>query len=112
MELAEIIKSNVELDWVTLTQFGKLVGLPHERLYQAKDNWPENTVWQKLDNKLWFSLRGWNQWMSQQAIRKASEYEATALKLTSQSTASDVTSRSRTTRHRKTSPKRGSYELR
>ncbi len=111
MDVSEIIKSNVELDWVTLPQFGKLVGLPHNRLYIAKDNWPEGVVWQKIDNKIYFSLRGWNQWMSQQAIQKALEYEATALKLTSQSLESAVTSSCRTRRRQKTSHKRESYDL-
>ena len=112
MDVTEIIKSNVELDWVTLPQFGKLVGLPHARLYNAKDNWPEGVVWQKLDNKIYFSLRGWNKWLNDQAIQLVSEYEATALKLISQSKEKDAsTSSCRTHRRRKTSPKRESYEL-
>lgn len=111
MDIIEIIKSNVELDWVTLPQFGKLVGLPHNRLYVAKDNWPEGLVWQKLDNKIYFSLRGWNKWLNDQAIQQVSEYEATALKLISQSMASDVTSRCHTRQRQKTSHKRESYEL-
>ncbi len=111
MELAEIIKSNVELDWVTLPQFGKLVGLPHNRLYVAKDNWPEGLVWQKIDNKIYFSLRGWNKWLNDQAIQRVSEYEATASRLISQSAANAATSRSRTRRRRQTLPKRESYEL-
>ena len=112
MDVTEIIKSNVELDWVTLPQFGKLVGLPHARLYNAKDNWPEGVVWQKIDNKIYFSLRGWNKWLNDQVIQKASEYEATALRLTSQSQAKGVnTSSCRTRQRRKTSQKRESYEL-
>ena len=112
MEVAEIIKSNVPLDWVTLPQFGKLVGLPHNRLYVAKDNWPEGVVWQKIDNKIYFSLRGWNNWMSQQVCQKALEYEVEASKLISRSreTAASTLS-SRTRRHQKILPKRESYEL-
>ena len=112
MDVVEIIKSNVPLDWVTLPQFGKLIGLPHERLYMAKDKWPEGVVWKKIDNKIYFSLNGWNEWLDQQGIQKASEYEATALKLISQSKEKGAgTLSSRTRRHRKTLPKRESYEL-
>ncbi len=111
MELAEIIKSNVELDWVTLPQFGKLVGLPHARLYAAKEKWPEGVVWLNLDNKIYFSLRGWNKWLSDQAIQKASEYEAKASRLISQSKVSASTSSCRTPRRQRTSHKRESYEL-
>lgn len=111
MDVIEIIKSNVELDWVTLPQFGKLVGLPHNRLYVAKDNWPEGVVWQKIDNKIYFSLRGWNKWLNDQAIQQVLEYERAASKLTSQSMEGAVTSPCRTRQHRKTSQKRESYEL-
>lgn len=112
MDVIEIIKSNVPLDWVTLPQFAKLIGLPHTRLYMAKDKWPEGVVWQKIDNKLYFSLRGWNQWLEQQSIQRASEYEATASKLISQSKEKGAgTSSSRIRRRRKTLPKRESYEL-
>ncbi len=111
MEVIEIIESNVPLDWVTQPQFGKLIGLPQARLYQAKDNWPEGLVWQKINNKIYFSLRGWNEWMSQQGTQKASEYEATALKLISQSAVSGAPSPCRTRRHQKILPKRESYEL-
>lgn len=112
MDIADIVQSNLPLDWVTLTQFGKLIGLPSSRLYQAKDNWPEGHVWQKLDNKLYFSLRGFNEWLDNQSIQKASEYEATASRLTSQPvTRGGNTTSSRIRRRRKTSPKRVSYEL-
>ena len=112
MDVVEIIKSNVPLDWVTLPQFGKLIGLPHERLYLAKDKWPEGEVWKKIDNKIYFSLQGWNNWMSQQGIQKALECEAAALKLISQSREKGAgTLSSRTRRRRKTLPKREIYEL-
>ena len=84
MEIAEIVKSKLPLDWVTLPQFGKLIGLPHDRLYMAKDKWPQGEVWKKVDNKIYFSLKGWNKWMSQQGCQKALEYEAAASKLISQ----------------------------
>ena len=111
MDVIEIIKSNVPLDWVTLPQFAKLIGLPHTRLYIAKDKWPEGVVWQKIDNKLYFSLRGWNQWLDQQSIQRASEYEATASKLISQSVGRVNTSLSRSRQRRKASAKRVNYEL-
>lgn len=112
MEVIEIIKSNVPLDWVTLPQFAKLIGLPHTRLYIAKEKWPESVVWKKIDNKIYFSLQGWNHWMSQQGIQKALECEAAASKLISQSREKDAgTSSSRTRRRRKTLPKRENYEL-
>jgi len=112
MDVIEIIKSNVPLDWVTLPQFAKLIGLPHTRLYIAKEKWPEGVVWKKIDNKIYFSLQGWNHWMSQQGIQKALECEAAASKLISQSKEKGVgTSSSRTRRHRKILPKRESYEL-
>lgn len=112
MDVIEIIKSNVPLDWVTLPQFGKLIGLPHDRLYMAKDKWPENEVWKKVDNKIYFSLQGWNEWMSQQGTQKALEYEATASKLISQSREKGAgTLSSRTRRRQRTLPKRESYEL-
>ncbi len=112
MEVIEIIKSNVPLDWVTLPQFGKLIGLPHERLYMAKDKWPEGKVWKRVNNKIYFSLQGWNNWMSQQGIQKALEYEAEASKLISRSKEMDAdTSSSRTRRRQRTLPKRESYEL-
>lgn len=112
MEIAEIIKSNVPLDWVTLPQFAKLIGLPHTRLYIAKDKWPEGVVWKKVDNKIYFSLQGWNHWMSQQGIQKALECEAAASKLISQSKEKGAgTLSSRTQRRQKILPKRESYEL-
>ena len=67
--ITELIESNLPLNWVTLEQFGKLIGLPHQRLYRAKDKWPEGLVWQKIDNKLYFSLKGWDQWVTEQAIK-------------------------------------------
>ena len=112
MEIAEIVKSNVPLDWVTLPQFAKLIGLPHTRLYIAKDKWPEGVVWKKVDNKIYFSLQGWNEWMSQQGCQKALEYEATASKLISRSKEKGVgTLSSRTRRPQRILPKRESYEL-
>ena len=112
MDVIEIIKSNVPLDWVTLPQFAKLIGLPHTRLYIAKEKWPEGEVWKKIDNKIYFSLQGWNHWMSQQGIQKALECEAAASKLISQSKEKAAgTLSSRTRRRRKTLPKRENYEL-
>lgn len=111
MDVAEIIKSNVPLDWVTLTQFAKLIGLPPSRLYQAKDKWPEGVVWQRLNNKLYFSLRGFNKWLDNQSIQKALECEAIACKSTSQLIECANTSPSRNHRHQKASPKRVNYEL-
>ncbi|GLR28982.1 hypothetical protein SAMN05660405_02668 [Psychrobacter pacificensis] len=112
MDVIEIIKSNVPLDWVTLPQFAKLIGLPHTRLYIAKEKWPEGKVWKRVDNKIYFSLNGWNEWLDQQGIQKASEYETTASKLISQSKEKGAgTSSSRTRRRRKTLPKRENYEL-
>lgn len=112
MDVIEIIKSNVPLDWVTLPQFGKLIGLPHERLYMAKDKWPEGKVWKRVDNKIYFSLNGWNEWLDQQGIQKALECEAAASKLISQSKEKGAgTSSSRTRRRQRILPKRESYEL-
>lgn len=112
MDVIEIIKSNVPLDWVTLPQFAKIIGLPHTRLYIAKEKWPEGVVWKKIDNKIYFSLQGWNHWMSQQGIQKALECEAEASKLISQSKEKGAgTSSSRTRRRQRILPKRESYEL-
>ena len=112
MEIAEIVKSKLPLDWVTLPQFGKLIGLPHDRLYMAKDKWPQGEVWKKVDNKIYFSLKGWNKWMSQQGCQKALEYEAAASKLISQSREKGAgTLSSRTRQRQRILPKRESYEL-
>lgn len=68
--VAEIIEADVPLDWITLEQFGNIIGYPPRRLYKAKEKWPVGLVWQKIDNKIYFSLEGWNQWLNEQATKK------------------------------------------
>ncbi len=109
--ITELIESNLPLDWVTLEQFGKLIGYPASRLYRAKEQWPEGQVWQKVGKKVYFSIKGWNEWLNQQSIREASEYEATLSKLTSQSPVVDDTLQFPNRRRRRGLAKRGSFEL-
>ena len=96
--ITELIESNLPLNWVTLEQFGNLIGLPHQRLYRAKDKWPEGLVWQKIDNKLYVRLKGWDQWVTEQAIRnyqQAYDSLVRVSKSTNKSTVKDTKLRSR-----------------
>lgn len=109
--IADIVESNLPLDWVTLEQFAALIGYPSSRLYRAKDKWPEGQVWQKLGKKVYFSIEGWNQWLNQQTIRAESEYAAKASKLISPSAEKDDTLQFPNRRPRKASVKRDVYAL-
>lgn len=84
---------SVRLDWVTLEKFGELIGYSPRRLYRAKENWPVGQVWQKIDNRLFFSLEGWNEWVNDQAeqnFRRASGLSERPSKLISRSAANGI----------------------
>ena len=105
----EILDALLELgltaiDWVDACQFSKLTGIEEQKLNHRRKKWPEDKVWSKQDGNIYFSIRGYNQWLTDQAqlrYHKASGAEMAQLTSTSPTTSSANTSRSRTPRMRK-----------
>ena len=94
-------------DWVTQNKFAELIGVPARRLYKAKEKMPEFKVWQKLNGKIYFSLRGWNEWQTEQATRSYQQAYASLERLSKSTSKSDVNvtkSRSPTRRHKQVLP--------
>ena len=55
------------LDWVDAKQFAALTGIDEQKLTHRKREWPENVVWTRESNNIYYSIRGYNKWMTQQA---------------------------------------------
>ncbi len=94
------------LDWVDAKQFAALTGIDEKKLTHRKREWPENVVWMKEAGNLYYSMRGYNKWMTQQAdirYRRASGLDRDAFRSTLAETVSPITSRSRTQSLRKAS---------
>jgi len=92
------------IDWVDACQFSKLTGIEEQKLTHRRKKWPEDLVWAKQDGNIYYSIRGYNQWLTDQAnqrYQKASGSEMARLKSTSQTINSVTTSHSRTPRLRK-----------
>ena len=87
------------LDWVDAKQFAALTGIEEQKLTHRKQKWPENVVWTKQDGNLYYSIRGYNKWMSQQAerrYRQACGLDRGASRSTLGETVEPITSRSLT----------------
>ena len=87
------------LDWVDAKQFATLTGIAEQKLTHRKQAWPENVVWMKQSGNLYYSIRGYNQWMTEQAdilCRKASGLDQGASKFTLGEMVPDIKSHSRT----------------
>ena len=94
------------LDWVDGKQFAELTGIAEQKLPHRKQHWPENVVWIKEAGNLYYSIRGYNKWMTQQAdirYRKACGLDRDAFRSTLAETVSPIISRSRTQSLRKAS---------
>ena len=94
------------LDWVDAKQFSTLTGIAEQKLTHRKQAWPENVVWMKESGNLYYSIRGYNKWMTQQAdirYRKACGLDRDAFRSTLAETVSPITSRSHTQSLRKAS---------
>jgi predicted mannosyl-3-phosphoglycerate phosphatase (HAD superfamily) len=94
------------LDWVDAKQFSKLTGIAEQKLPHRKQHWPENVVWTRESNNIYYSIRGYNKWMTQQAdirYRKACGLDRDAFRSTLAETVSPITSRSHTQSLRKAS---------
>ena len=83
------------LDWVDAKQFAALTGIAEQKLTHRKQAWPENVVWMKESGNLYYSIRGYNKWMTQQAdirYRKACGLDREAFRSTLNETVSPITS--------------------
>ena len=57
----------IPLDWVDASQFSKLTGIEEQKLTHRRKNWPEDLVWAKQDGNIYYSIKGYNQWLTEQA---------------------------------------------
>lgn len=97
------------LDWVDSGQFAELTGIDEGKLPHRKRKWPEDLVWTKQDGNIYYSIKGYNQWMSEQAnqrYRKASGLDRAGFKSTSLANDNRTISRSPTRQLRKVSLQR------
>lgn len=105
----EIIDALLELgltpvDWVDASQFSKLTGIEEQKLTHRRKKWPEDLIWSKQDGNIYYSIRGYNQWLTEQATNrylKACGSERAQSKSTLNDTNKPTTSRYRTPRLRK-----------
>lgn len=96
----------VEIDWVSAPKFEDLTGIPRSRFYDLrKDSWKQGEVWVKVDNRIYYSVTGFNKWLNQQAKNCLQECESApaASKSTLSDANSGTTSRSHTRRLRRVS---------
>ncbi len=87
------------LDWVDAEQFAALTGIAEQKLTDRKKKWPKNVVWMLEGGSLYYSIRGYNKWMTQQAeqhYRRASGLDRGVSRSTLDEMVSPITSRSRT----------------
>ena len=107
----EILEALIELgltpiDWVDACQFAKLTGIEEAKLTHRRKKWPADYVWCKQDGNIYYSLKGYNEWLTKQAqdrYLQACGSEMVQLRSTSPTTKNASTSRSRTPRLRKVS---------
>ncbi|GAA5003601.1 hypothetical protein GCM10023206_07490 [Acinetobacter puyangensis] len=105
----EILEALLELgltpiDWVDASQFSKLTGIAEEKLNHRRKKWPQDIVWSKQDGNIYFSIKGYNQWLTEQAQKRyqqASGYAMDQSKSTLNVKEKNTTSHSRTPRLRK-----------
>lgn len=96
----------IPLDWVDASQFSKLTGIEEQKLTHRRKNWPEDLVWAKQDGNIYYSIKGYNQWLTEQAQNrylKACGSEMAQCKSISSETNKPTTSRYRTPRVQKAS---------
>ena len=94
------------LDLVDAKQFSTLTGIDEQKLTHRKREWPENVVWMKEAGNLYYSIKGYNKWMTQQAeqrYRRASGLDRGVSRSTLDEMVSPITSRSHTQSLRKAS---------
>jgi hypothetical protein len=97
------------LDWVDAKQFSELTGIAEQKLTHRKREWPENVVWMKEAGNLYYSIRGYNKWMTQQAnirYRKACGLDRGISRSTLDETVPGIKSHSRTPSLRRVSVQR------
>ena len=97
------------LDWVDAKQFAVLTGIAEQKLTHRKQAWPENVVWMKESGNLYYSIRGYNKWMTQQAnirYRKACGLDRGISRSTLDETVPGIKSHSRTPSLRRVSVQR------
>lgn len=105
----EIVEALLEvgltpLDWVDASVFSKLTGIKATKLTNRRRNWPENLVWTKQDGNIYYSIRGYNEWLTRQTQKRyqqACGLEMAQSRSTLPTTNNATTSRSRTPRLRK-----------
>lgn len=86
------------LDWVDAEQFAELTGIAKQKLTHRKQAWPENVVWMKEAGNLYYSIKGYNKWMTQQAdirYRQACGLDREAFRSTLNETTKNTISNSR-----------------
>jgi hypothetical protein len=107
----EILDALLELgltpiDWVDASQFSRLTGIAEEKLTHRRKKWAEDVVWTKQDGNIYYSIKGYNQWLTEQAqsrYRLACGSEAVQSRSTSNATSRTTALPSRTPRLRKVS---------
>jgi len=105
----EILEALLELgltpiDWVDASQFAKLTGIEEQKLFHRRKKWPEDKVWAKQDGNIYYSIRGYNEWLTEQAqnrYQKACGLEQAQSKSILNETSKPTTSRYHTPRLRK-----------
>ena len=58
------------VDWVDASVFSKLTGIEEQKLTHRRKNWPQDLVWTKQDGNIYYSLRGYNQWLTEQTKKR------------------------------------------
>lgn len=107
----EILDALLELgltpiDWVDASQFSKLTGIAEDKLTHRRKKWTEDLVWTKQDGNIYYSIKGYNQWLTEQAQNrylKACGLGMVQSKSTLSETNKPTTSHCRTPRLRKVS---------
>ena len=68
-ELLELLSrfGLIPLDWVSASQFSALTGINEEKLTHRRKNWQEDLVWTKQDGNIYYSIKGFNEWLTQKA---------------------------------------------
>ena len=92
------------IDWVDASIFAKLTGIEEQELTHRRKKWPENFVWTKQDGNIYYSLRGYNQWLTEQTQKRfhpESESEMTHSKSISHHRNNGTSSRCRIRQQRK-----------
>ncbi|EOW4398939.1 hypothetical protein ACOXVQ_000119 [Acinetobacter baumannii] len=105
----EILEALLELgltpiDWVDASQFSKLTGIEEQKLFHRRKKWPEDLVWSKQDGNIYYSIKGYNEWLTEQAknrYQKACGLEAAQSKSILSETSKPTTSRYHTPQLRK-----------